>query len=76
MTSAYGPNRPLGGGRVYGEQPYGNAKATPDIAIDLGLDLVLIEVRSGYLREETRVSGDIARFRDDLERVLFSKIRH
>jgi hypothetical protein len=34
---AYG-NRPLGGGRVYGEQPYGKADAkTSDVAVDRAL---------------------------------------
>jgi hypothetical protein len=68
-------DRPVGGGRVHGEQPYGKGHFSPDIAIDLGTDLVLIEVRSGQLREETRVGGDIDRFVDDIERVLLRKVR-
>jgi hypothetical protein len=75
VRSVYPLDRPPGGGRAHGEQPYGNGKMTTDVAIDLGLDLVLIEVRSGYLREETRVSGDPREFADDLDRVLFRKIR-
>jgi hypothetical protein len=75
VRSVYTSDRPVGGGRAHGEQAYGNGRATPDVAIDFGLDLVLIEVRSGYLREETRVSGDPAGFADDLDRVLFKKIR-
>jgi len=34
-------------------------KLSPDVAIDLGTDLVLIEVRSGYLTRELRVGGDV-----------------
>jgi hypothetical protein len=75
VRSVYPLDRPPGGGRAHGEQPYGNGKVTPDVAIDLGLDLVLIEVRSGYLREDTRVSGDPREFAVDLDRVLFRKIR-
>jgi hypothetical protein len=46
-----------GGGRVYGEQPYGNGQLTPDVAIDLGTDLVLMEVRSGYLKGLARTGS-------------------
>ncbi len=75
VRSAYSGDRPPGGGRVHGEQPYGNGQLTPDVAIDLGPDLVLIEVRSGYLSRRLRVGGDPNELRRDLERVLFRKVR-
>ncbi len=75
VRSAYPGERPPGGGCVFGEQPYGNNLLTPDVAIDLGTDLVLIEVRSGYLNRRLRVSGDVAEFKRDLERVVLRKVR-
>jgi hypothetical protein len=75
VRSVYSDDRPAGGGRVYGEQRYGNGLLTPDVAIDLGPDLVLIEVRSGYLNRRLRVSGDVAEFKRDLERVVLRKVR-
>jgi hypothetical protein len=75
VRSAYAGDRPAGGGRVYGEQPYGNGQLTPDVAIDLGTDLVLIEVRSGYLNRRLRVSGAVDELRRDLDRVVLRKVR-
>jgi hypothetical protein len=73
--SAYG-NRPLGGGRVYGEQPYGKADAkTSDVAIDLGLDLVLIEVSASRLRADRLILGTPEEFAEDLDRLLVGKIK-
>ena len=74
VRSVYSGNRPVGGGRVYGEQPFGDGQFTPDITIDLGLDLVLIEVRSGYLNRRLRVSGDVNEFHRDLDRVVLRKV--
>ena len=66
VRSVHAGERPVGGGRVYGEQPYGRvnskgnaAEHTSDIAIDLGLDLVLIEVSVSRLRAETLLLGDL-----------------
>lgn len=44
--SVYPGERPPGGGRVYGEQAYNRRgrQLTSDVAIDLGPDLVMIEV--------------------------------
>lgn len=75
VRSVYPGERPIGGGRVYGEQVYGNNQRTSDIFIDLGPDLVIIEVRSGYLTRNMRVTGDIEAFRQDIERVLLDKVR-
>ncbi len=75
VRSVYAGDRPVGGGRVYGEQPYAEGQLTPDVAIDLGPDLVLIEVRSGYLNRRLRVSGHVEEFRNDLDRVVLRKVR-
>ena len=74
VKSVYDGKRPAGGGRVFGEQAYGG-RLTSDVAIDLGEDLVVIEVRSGYLSRQARVTGHVEEFRADLERVLFDKLR-
>ncbi len=72
--SAYGP-RPIGGGRVYGEQRYGKSGAkTSDVAIDLGLDLVLIEVSASRLRADTVILGTPEKVIEDLTRMLVEKI--
>jgi hypothetical protein len=63
------------GGAMPGEQPYGNGQLPPDVAVDLGTDLILIEVRSGYLNRRLRVSGDVDELRHDLDRVVLRKIR-
>jgi hypothetical protein len=75
VRSVYAGERPPGGGRVFGEQRYGDNLLTPDVAIDFGTDLVLIEVRSGYLNRRLRVSGQVDEFRRDLERVVLRKVR-
>lgn len=62
-------------GTVFGDQPYGEGLATPDIAINLGDDLVLIEVRSGFLSPWFRTSGDIDEFRTQLDRLVLAKLR-
>jgi hypothetical protein len=75
VRSVHPGERPAGGGRVFGEERYGDNLLTPDVAIDLGSDLVLIEVRSGYLNRRLRVSGQVDEFRRDLERVVLRKVR-
>jgi hypothetical protein len=76
VRSSYG-ERPIGSGRVYGDQPYetkdGEAK-TSDVAIDLGLDLVLIEVSGSRLRAETLLEGSADSVGEDLKRMLVAKI--
>jgi hypothetical protein len=82
VRSVHPGERPVGGGRVYGEQPYGRvnsngnaAEKTSDIAIDLGLDLVLMEVSVSRLRADTLLLGDTEAVAEDLERMVIKKIR-
>jgi len=72
----YGGERPIGGGRVHGEQPYGphGGKRTSDIGIDLGPDLVLIEVVSARFATDVRVYGNPEILTAALERMLFKKM--
>jgi hypothetical protein len=76
LRSSFG-ERPVGGGRVYGEQPYGRKgdAMTSDAAIDLGLDLVLIEVSVSRLRADTLQIGSAAKVEEDLDRMLLVKIK-
>lgn len=80
VRSSYPGRRATGGGRVYGEQPYGKSgkekkgNATSDVAVDLGPDLVLIEVTSSRLRADTLLLGSPKLVREDLERGLVKKI--
>lgn len=66
--------RPPGGGRVFGEIAYGE-KRSPDIAVDFGPDLILVEVVSSRLRWPSRVLGYPRTLTHDLERSLTSKMR-
>lgn len=75
--SVYPGERPPGSGRVYGEQEYYRGRQrqdTSDVAIDLGPDLVMVEVVARRMTQEMQVFGD----RDVLERnlapMLFNKI--
>jgi hypothetical protein len=63
-------------GRVHGDYPYGKSggRRTPDIAIDCGEDLVLVEVRSGFLSPWFRTSGDVGEFTDQLGKLVFDKL--
>lgn len=74
--SVYAGERPVGGGRVHGEQRYGShgGKRTSDIAIDLGPDLVLIEVVSARFATDVRVYGRPEILTVALERMLFKKM--
>ena len=69
-----GPRLP-GSGRTFGEQRYGRRKhkRSPDIAIEFGPDLVLIEVFSGRLSLETRVSGRALKVTEDITRMVAAK---
>jgi hypothetical protein len=76
--SVYGGDRPAGGGRVHEEQPYGNRRRrqmTSDIAVDLGTDLVLIEVVSARLTAQMQVFGNRELLEQNLERMLFKKMK-
>jgi hypothetical protein len=74
--SVYDGERPVGGGRVHGEQRYGShgGKRTSDIAIDLGPDLILIEVVSARFATDLRVYGNPEILAAALERMLFKKM--
>ena len=63
-------------GRVYGEQSYGRhgGKRTSDVAIDLGTDLVLIEVVAARFATDVRVYGNPDVLSAALERMIFKKI--
>jgi hypothetical protein len=77
VASAHPPPRPLSAGRVVGEQVAGTRKApikTPDVAVDLGPDLVLMEVVSGRLTLRTRVSGDTEALEGDLFKLVDKKL--
>jgi hypothetical protein len=77
VRSVYAGERPIGGGRVYDEQRYGphGGKRTSDVTIDLGFDLVLIEVVSARFATDVRVYGDPEILTAALERMLFKKMR-
>jgi hypothetical protein len=68
--------RPLGSGRVSGDRQYGpgNGKRTPDICVDCGPDLILIEVASGRFTLPTLIEGDPEKAATDLTRLLFKKL--
>lgn len=61
---------------MHGEQPYGprGGKRTSDVAIDLGPDLVLIEVVSARFATDVRVYGNAEVLTAALERMLFKKM--
>jgi hypothetical protein len=68
-----------GSGRVLGEQTYkvkkrGESK-TNDVTIDLGLDLVLVEITSSRLTTKSLVDGDVKAVVRDLEKVILAKMR-
>jgi hypothetical protein len=74
--SVYAGERPPGGGRVYGEQEYdrGGRQLTSDVAIDLGQDLVMIEVVARRLTQEMQVFGDREVLERNLAPMLFTKM--
>ncbi len=76
LTRSVFGDRPVGGGRVHGEQRFGRrgGKRTSDVAIDLGTDLVLIEVVAARFATDVRVYGDPEILAAALERMIFKKI--
>jgi len=68
-----------GSGRVFPEQTYKVRKSgelkTSDIAVDLGLDLVLVEVTSGRVTSKSLVDGDVKSVARDLEKIVLGKMR-
>jgi hypothetical protein len=74
VRSVY-PERDLAGGRVHGEQLYDRGQQkTCDVAVDLGPDLVLVEVVSRRLTAELLVRGDLGLMHENLERMLYAKM--
>jgi hypothetical protein len=68
--------KPAGSGRALRSVRYQMQSGevdSPDIALDYGQDLVLVEVRSGRLKLDTRVTGDPARVQRDLEVLIVEK---
>lgn len=75
--TVYPGERPPGSGRVYGEQVYNRGRQrqlTSDIAIDLGPDLVMVEVVARRLTQEMQVFGDREVLERNLAPMLFTKI--
>jgi len=69
-------SKPAGGGRALGPVTYKSPKGeieSPDIALDYGQDLVFIEVRSGKLRLDTRLTGDPRLVERDLKTLIVDK---
>jgi len=62
--------------KVHGEQSYGRGGGlkTSDIAIDLGPDLILVEVRAGFLSPWFRTAGRVDEFETQLERLVYTKL--
>jgi hypothetical protein len=73
---AYPGERPIGGGRVYGEQRYGKKgeAKTSDVAIHLGTDLVLMEMSVSRPRADTLIFQDPKAVGEDLRRMIIAKI--
>jgi len=70
-------NEPDGRANVHGDVEYvvdGDAKRSPDIAIDEGEDLVLVEVFSGRLPRLARVLADERRISDALGKAIIDKL--
>lgn len=75
--SVYPGERMPGAGRVYGEHEYYRGRQrqdTSDVAIDLGPDLVLIEVVSRRMTQEMQVFGDRDLLERNLAPMLFNKV--
>lgn len=74
---SFDKGNPPGGGKVYGEQPYGHKgeAKTSDVAIQIGTDLVLFEVTASRLRADTLVLRDPKSVSDDLHRMVISKLK-
>ena len=67
-------------GNVYGPRSYRRRKGeenveTPDVAIDLLFDLVLIEVTSSRVTERSLVEADAESVTRDLEKMVIKKMR-
>ncbi len=54
---------------------YGDGRGRVDAVVDLGVAFGAFEIVSGQLTTKTRIDGDTDAFRDDLEKLLYKKIR-
>ena len=75
MREAHPGPRRLGVGTVHGEHQSKAGIHSPDVAIDFGPDLVLMEVVSKRLTLNTTVRGDPEAVAKDLERMIAQKMR-
>lgn len=78
LREAHPGSRPPGAGRVLDEIDYSTPRGerrSPDVAVDLGPDLVLSEVASGRLTLPTRVVGTPEKVFNNLENIVLSKAR-
>lgn len=75
--SAFPGERRVGAGRVYGEQRYGRDQnqKTSDVIIDLGTDVVVVEVTGSRLSAAMVVAGDEDRLDADLKRLVIKKLK-
>jgi hypothetical protein len=68
-----------GSGRVCGEQPYkikGRGELmTSDVAVDLGLDVVLVEVTTKRMTQKSLVEGDIEAVIADMRAMVIKKMK-
>jgi hypothetical protein len=70
-------NAPEGRANVYGDIEYwveGQSKRSPDVAVDEGEDLILVEVFSGRLPRLARVLADEQRIADALGKAIIDKL--
>jgi hypothetical protein len=76
LQHAHPEPRPAGSGRVTGDRPYSerDPRRTPDISVDAGPDLVLIEVKSGRFATQTLIDGNPEKAAADLRRLLYGKL--
>jgi hypothetical protein len=78
LREAHPGARPPGGGRVLDEVRYATPdghRKSPDVAVDLGPDLVLFEVASGRLTLPTRVVGTPEKVFGNLDNIVLGKAR-
>jgi hypothetical protein len=79
IAHPYANRRVLAGsGRVLGQQPYKvkrrGESMTSDVAVDLGLDLVLVEVTTKRVTQRSLVDGDIEAVIADVRAMVIKKM--
>src|SRR5437764_6596849 len=80
IAHPYPKRRVLAGtGRVYGEQPYKvkgrGTLMTSDVAVDLGVDIVLVEVTTKRVTQKSLVEGDIEAVIADMRAMVIKKMQ-